>query len=497
MKNLFIILCLVPLISHGQQAAIHFDIKNSTGKNIEISLQENYSNPVVLFGELYINILLTQGKTEWIYKISKPASVKVYYESKDSKKTFEYHFYLSPGDDLQFFADENNLQYSIVVKGKGSENNQAMIQILHDNFLDTLYEIYEKDTLPNRVFRAIKEKDIINRNLLKEYFATFHPTKDFIKNESLYVQYFLLTQYIFFKGNHKFGIRQAFLRNEDKWQDIEDSLIKVNPINNDEVLNISDYAYFLSQYILRTKERLWQHPELMRQYYETENDKKLMTYDPENLLKEKIINNYFSGKTAEYLYALIIKESTHGMEDNLFEIFVRFKKIYPHSIYTPFIEPLITKIEERRKRKLTDKMIFIKNTDSLQTFDDVLKLMKGKTVLLDMWGTWCSPCRNELLKNSDSIKTYFENKALDFLHIANYDIDRETKWKELISYYNLSGNHILANQRLTNDIINKVKGSGYPTYVIIKKDGTFELSEAGYPMKREILYKQIDKILNY
>ncbi len=497
MKNLFIHLLIIPFISNGQQATIHFDIKNSTGKNIEISLHENYTNPDVLFGEFYIKIPLTPGKTEWIYKISKPASVKVYYESKDSKKTFEYHFYLSPGDDLQFFADENNLQNSIVVKGKGSENNRTMIQSLHDKFIQNLYDIYEKDTLPYCILKAIKEKDVLNRKTLKDYITTFHPTKDFIKNESLYVQYFQLTQYITFKGNHKFEIRQAFLRNENKWQVIEDSLIKDNPINNDEVLNVSDYAYFLSQYLLRTKERLWQHPELMRQYYETEIDKKLMTDDPENLLKEKIINNYFSGKTAEYLYALIIKESTHEIEDNLPEIFARFKQIYPHSKYTPFIEPIITRIEERRKRKLTDKMIFIKNTDSLQTFDDVLKLMKGKTVLLDMWGTWCGPCRKELLKNSDSIKNYFINRALDFLYIANYDIERETKWKELISYYNLTGNHILANQRLTNDIINKVKVSGYPTYVIIKKDGTFELSEAGYPMKREILYKQIDKILNY
>jgi len=39
----------------------------------------------------------------------------------------------------------------------------------------------------------------------------------------------------------------------------------------------------------------------------------------------------------------------------------------------------------------------------------------------------------------------------------------------------------------------RVKGDGFPTYVIIKKDGTFELLQAGYPMKREILIKQLEK----
>jgi hypothetical protein len=42
----------------------------------------------------------------------------------------------------------------------------------------------------------------------------------------------------------------------------------------------------------------------------------------------------------------------------------------------------------------------------------------------------------------------------------------------------------------------KIKGDGFPTYFVIKKDGTFELSNAGYPMNREILYQQIDRILN-
>ena len=113
-----------------------------------------------------------------------------------------------------------------------------------------------------------------------------------------------------------------------------------------------------------------------------------------------------------------------------------------------------------------------------------------------MWGTWCGPCRSELLQNSDSIKHYFNNKGLDYLYIANHDIGKDDKWKELISYYNLTGTHILASANLTKDIMTKVKGTGFPTYVIIKKDGTFELSEAGYPMKREVLVKQLEKVLN-
>jgi protein-disulfide isomerase-like protein with CxxC motif len=95
----------------------------------------------------------------------------------------------------------------------------------------------------------------------------------------------------------------------------------------------------------------------------------------------------------------------------------------------------------------------------------------------------------------DSIKNHFQNKGLDYLYIANYDESNPAKWKQLVPYYNLSGTNILANKILTMDIMQKVKGNGYPTYVIIKKDGSFELSKAGYPMDRNVLYYQLEDAL--
>jgi len=500
MKNLFLILLIVPFFALGQQASIHFDIKNSTAKNISISFENNYTEPKELFSESYFDtpiLPMNEGKIDWIYQLSQPVALKVYYETDDTLKQFEYYLFLSPGDDLQFQADENKLPASIKITGKGSENNQALIQPLHDNFLQTLYVTYKKDSLPNRVFNAIKEKNTQNLNVLEDYIAKYRPSKAFIRNESIYLQYFLLIQYCYFKGSHKYDIYQAYMRNEEKWQSIEDSLVKINPIrNNDDALNASDYAYFLSDFLLRTKERLCNHPKLEQQYYQNDIEKKLLEDDPENLLREKIIDKNFTGKTAEFLYAVIFKTSINVKEDNLPEIFERFKQKYPNSEYRPYIEPAITKIKEKRTRKLTDEMILIRNTDSLQTFDDVLKSVKGKTVFLDMWGTWCTGCRMQLSQHSDSIKQHYISKGLDYLYISNYDLTKETKWKELIPYYNLTGTNILANENLTNDIMKKVGRNAYPTYVIIKKDGTFELYEGDSPLNLEILFKQLDRALN-
>jgi protein-disulfide isomerase-like protein with CxxC motif len=74
-------------------------------------------------------------------------------------------------------------------------------------------------------------------------------------------------------------------------------------------------------------------------------------------------------------------------------------------------------------------------------------------------------------------------------------VGQDDKWKELIAYFNLEGYHILANEGLTKDIMTKIGGTGFPTYAIIKADGSFELSKAGYPMNRQKLIEQIESTL--
>lgn len=142
---------------------------------------------------------------------------------------------------------------------------------------------------------------------------------------------------------------------------------------------------------------------------------------------------------------------------------------------------------------LNGKIIFL--SDSLKSFKQLLNHFKGQTVLLDMWGAWCGPCRKEINNNSAALKEHFAGRDVKFLYVANYDIGKEKIWKELIAYFNLEGYHLLAGSLITNDIMKRIKSQEYPTYVIIDKYGNFEKSKAGYPMKRPVLIQQIEEAL--
>lgn len=94
-----------------------------------------------------------------------------------------------------------------------------------------------------------------------------------------------------------------------------------------------------------------------------------------------------------------------------------------------------------------------------------LKALKGKTVILNFWFTTCAPCLAEIPELNDLVTKYKDDKSVAFVAIT-YNKPEDVKAFLKNKDFKFS---ILAGRA---DIIQQYGVSGYPTSMVIDKNGT-------------------------
>lgn len=107
--------------------------------------------------------------------------------------------------------------------------------------------------------------------------------------------------------------------------------------------------------------------------------------------------------------------------------------------------------------------------------DEVLKEIaethKGKVIYIDIWATWCSPCLNAITEIQPVKKDYADSVA--FVYLADQSSPKKA-WDEKIE--SIEGDHMRLSQEQMQDIMNRFAFNGYPSYIVIGKDGSIAFS---------------------
>lgn len=117
----------------------------------------------------------------------------------------------------------------------------------------------------------------------------------------------------------------------------------------------------------------------------------------------------------------------------------------------------------------TDKLEGL--TEGEQILRELIAPWKGKIILIDVWGTWCRPCKDAL---AHSQELYERMKPYDiyFLYMANRS--DETSWKNVIMEYNVSGEnvgHVNLPVEQQEAVERFLKVNKYPSYFLIGREG--------------------------
>ena len=203
----------------------------------------------------------------------------------------------------------------------------------------------------------------------------------------------------------------------------------------------------------------------------------------------------------EYVLALYIKSM---LIENRFQIYItdlykEFVGQYSRSRYIQSLADGIDKVKTfdvLAKKELTPEQRLIPNYDSIVSIEELLSKFKDKVIYIDLWATWCGPCKEQFAFKKE-IDPIFKSKGVEVLYISLDRGNEKQKWVNMIKYYNLEGYHVLASEKLANDIY-KTFGQHMSLmipYYVICKDGKVMLKDAKRPQDKGALIKQIESVL--
>jgi len=123
----------------------------------------------------------------------------------------------------------------------------------------------------------------------------------------------------------------------------------------------------------------------------------------------------------------------------------------------------------------------------------------GKVVFIDMWGTWCPHCIEDMVFEP-ALKDRLKGKDVVFLYLANDEDKDDELWRDFIFINNLTGEHVrrTADQMasLWNELGIADSEQAYPHYFIFDRKGNVLINNAKRPSDGDALYNQLMAALN-
>ena len=134
-------------------------------------------------------------------------------------------------------------------------------------------------------------------------------------------------------------------------------------------------------------------------------------------------------------------------------------------------------------------------TDGQEIFRKLTLPYRGRVIYIDVWGTWCGPCREEM-EHLPTLHETLKGLPVTYMYLANNS--PEELWKKSAVRYGLDCTDCV-NLRLSNSQQQAVEEylglKGYPTYVLVAPDGTIVNNDAPRPSEASKVRDAIQKLI--
>ncbi len=269
---------------------------------------------------------------------------------------------------------------------------------------------------------------------------------------------------------------------QEKWNYAPDSLRSVI----DEEFQKNDFAKVVNEII-------------SRKGYEEYADTKFIMRDLEYFLPE--MNNSGWSETAQDIF--LSRYFCHILKNTYKPLDKSILDFADEHIHTPAalnaVHALNDKYEQLSNFMVTNEKNFKSNdavrdmTDGEKIFRKIIEPYKGKIIILDVWGTWCGPCKAAL---SHSQEEYERLKDFDIVYLYLANNSPEESWKNVIKEYEVMGDNVVHYNLPVEQqtaVENYLGVQAFPSYRLIDRNGKV-LDVIGFPLNVDALAGLLEKM---
>ncbi|UNY98558.1 TlpA family protein disulfide reductase [Zhouia spongiae] len=382
----------------------------------------------------------------------------LYTLSAGHRKSIDIVFFR--GDDLFITFDADNLDTSLRFEGKGSDENN-LLQAINKKIKEWNQQKPETCLFGEKDFKSTlieKKEELLT--LLNDSMQLNPAFKNFRERHINYWYIYSLSRY---QGEHRYYAKTPEFTVSD------DFLSETKHIDYG-----IDNDYRASVY-----------------YYRLVNDKHWEKTD--SLVKAGASSSSVArlesanGFKSEYIRNALLYRSILGILalDNIFKpSYDTYIKLSTNQEHKNMVTEKYQEVKVLEKGNPSPGFIDYENYSGGFTSLDQLK---GKYVYIDVWATWCGPCKAEMPFLKEVEKKYHENDNIEFVSISVDSKKEYDKWKTMIKEKELIGIQLIADNAFKSDFIRLYQIIGIPQFILIDPDGNIVNRSAPRPSSPRLI----------
>jgi thiol-disulfide isomerase/thioredoxin len=457
MKKLFIAILLVPFIFACNPAA-------KKGAELTGKASNLASGFFILGGpggaKDTVKTDASGAFTVSLAKVVKPSNYYILVGKSDFMR-----FKVAPGMKLDLSFDASAFKTSLKFSGKGSDINNYLLEKT-TKLGDMDYEMYKLDPAP---FRAKQDSILAVSKSLLAGVNRADATDPFWKDEEAEVLFTWANNLGMYESYHGYFAGVKDFKVPADFNSFKAGL----DINNPAYVGSEAFKQYISSAVYEAVGKKTDALKAADSTAVVSRAKLKIEVAREMITNEEVLYGFLSNDISG---AVQFSEIDADLQSSIDYFRANCKD-------TALLNPFNTMIESWKKLDKGQPAFEIVGKD-MQGNTVKLSDFKGKLVYVDVWATWCGPCKYEI-PYLDTLETDYHGKDIVFI---SYSIDEDyNAWLNFVpeSGKKLQGVQIIGEKAWESQLCKDYKISGVPTFMLFDKEGKIVSVKMTRPSSKE------------